>query len=127
MLQTCFCCWLQSKVCTIHQQIITLLPVCSALGTVGCVGSGTFTLLTPLRAQHASALFGTTTASKLPFSAAKITKPAGVTAAVYAFRVLSENAYTTAQFGMCSVYKSVYTRIRVMYGSVCNNPILHPT
>ena len=37
---------------------------------------------------------------------------------MYAFRVLSENAYTTAQFAMYSVY----TRIRIMYGSVLNKP-----
>ena len=43
-------------------------------------------------------------------------------AAMYAFRVLSENAYTTAQFAMYSVYTSVYTRIRIMYGSVLNKP-----
>ena len=64
----------------------------------------------------------TITGGKLPFSATKIKTSRWLTAAVYAFRVLSENAYTTARFAMYSVYTSVYTRVRIMYGSVLNKP-----
>jgi len=48
--------------------------------------------------------------------------PLDLTVAVYAFCVRSNNAYITAPLGLYSVYTSVDTRIRILYGCVLNKP-----